>query len=147
MAEINICGDFGAQKNSLTLFPLFPHLFPMKWWDQRPWSSFSECWALSQLFHSSFTFIKRLLSSSSLSAIRVVSSAYLKLLVFLPAILIPLVLLPAQRFSWCTLLLLLLSLQSAYKLNNNLWQTIIIYNKLWIINYIPFHLTFPWPHI
>ena len=23
-----------------------------------PWSSFSECWALSQLFHSSFTFIK-----------------------------------------------------------------------------------------
>ena len=29
-----------------------PHLFPMKWWDQMPWSSFSECWALSQLFHS-----------------------------------------------------------------------------------------------
>ena len=24
----------------------------MKWWDQIPWSSFSECWALSQLFHS-----------------------------------------------------------------------------------------------
>ena len=24
----------------------------MKWWDQMPWSSFSECWALSQLFHS-----------------------------------------------------------------------------------------------
>ena len=23
---------------SLTLFPLFPHLFPMKWWDQMPWS-------------------------------------------------------------------------------------------------------------
>ena len=38
---------------------------------------------------SSFTFIKRLFSSSSLSAIRVVSSAYLKLLIFLPAILIP----------------------------------------------------------
>ena len=38
---------------------------------------------------SSFTFIKRLFSSSSLSAIRVVSSAYLTLLVFLPAILIP----------------------------------------------------------
>ena len=31
---------------------LFPHLFPMKWWDQMPWSSFSECWALrlSQIF-------------------------------------------------------------------------------------------------
>ena len=36
---------------------------------------------------SSFTFIKRLFSSS-LSAIRVVSSAYLRLLIFLPAILI-----------------------------------------------------------
>ena len=30
MAAITICSDFGAQKNSLTLFPLFPHLFPMK---------------------------------------------------------------------------------------------------------------------
>ena len=38
---------------------------------------------------SSFTFIKRPFSSSSLSAIRVVSSAYLRLLKFLPAILIP----------------------------------------------------------
>ena len=25
-------------QNSLSLFPLLPHLFPMKWWDQRPWS-------------------------------------------------------------------------------------------------------------
>ena len=61
----------------------------MKWWDQMPWSSFSERWALSQLFHSPLTFIKRLFSSSSISAIRVVSSAYLRLLIFLPAILIP----------------------------------------------------------
>ena len=38
---------------------------------------------------SSFTFIKRLFSSSSLSAIRVVSSAYLRLLIFLAEILIP----------------------------------------------------------
>ena len=38
---------------------------------------------------SSFTFIKRLFSSSSLSAIRVVSSVYLRLLIFLLAILIP----------------------------------------------------------
>ena len=35
---------------------------------------------------SSFTFIKRLFSSSSLSAIKVVSSAHLRLLIFLPAI-------------------------------------------------------------
>ena len=38
---------------------------------------------------SSFTFIKRLFSSSALSAVRVVSSAYLRLLIFLPAILFP----------------------------------------------------------
>ena len=37
---------------------------------------------------SSFTFIKRHFSSSLLSAIRVVSSAYLRLLIFLPAILV-----------------------------------------------------------
>ena len=49
MTAVPICSDLGAQKNSLSLFP---HLFAMKWWDQMPWSSFSECWALSQLFHS-----------------------------------------------------------------------------------------------
>ena len=37
---------------------------------------------------SSFTFIKRFFSSSLLSAIRVVTSGYLKLLIFLPAVLI-----------------------------------------------------------
>ena len=34
------------------MFPLFHHLFVMKWWDQMLWSSFIECWGLSQLFHS-----------------------------------------------------------------------------------------------
>ena len=38
---------------------------------------------------SSFTFIKKLFSSSSLSAVRVVSSAYLRLLIFLLANFIP----------------------------------------------------------
>ena len=38
---------------------------------------------------SSFTLIKRLFSSSLLSSIKVVSFAYLRLLIFLPAILIP----------------------------------------------------------
>ena len=38
---------------------------------------------------SYFTFIKKFFSSSSFSAIRVVLSAYLSLLIFLPAILIP----------------------------------------------------------
>ena len=47
---------------------------------------------------SSFTFIRRIFSSSSLSAIRVVSSAYLGLLIFLPAIWFQLLLHPAQNF-------------------------------------------------
>ena len=45
--------------------------------------------------HSTFTFIKRIFSSSSLSAIRVVSSAYLRLLIFLPPILTQLVIHPS----------------------------------------------------
>ena len=52
---------------------------------------------------SSFTSIKRLFSSSSLSAIRVLSSAYLRLLIFLQATLIPAVLHPARHFEWCSL--------------------------------------------
>ena len=55
-----------------------------------PCALFFECW-LSSLFFSlsSFTFIKKLLSSSSFSAIKGVSSAYLMLLILLQAILIP----------------------------------------------------------
>ena len=30
--------------------------FAMKWWDQTPWSLFSECWVLSQLFTLLFHF-------------------------------------------------------------------------------------------
>ena len=30
MAAVTICSDFGAQENSLSLFPLFPHLLAMK---------------------------------------------------------------------------------------------------------------------
>ena len=56
----------------------------------------------------SFTFIKRLFSSSSLSAIRVVSSAYLRLLIFPPTILIPAYASSSPAF---------LMMYSAYKLN------------------------------
>ena len=57
---------------------------------------------------SSFTFIKKLFSSSSLSAIRLVSYAYLRLLVFLPAILIPACASSSPAF---------LMMYSAYRLN------------------------------
>ena len=57
---------------------------------------------------SSFTFIKRLFSSSLLSAIRVVSSSCLKLLIFLQAILIS---------AWASPILVFRMKCSAYTLN------------------------------
>ena len=66
-------------------------------------SSFKPAFSLS-----SFTLIKRLLSFSLLSAIRVVSSAYLRLLIFLPAILIP---------AWASSSLAFHMMYSAYELN------------------------------
>ena len=56
----------------------------------------------------SYTFFKRLFKSSSLSAIRVLSSAYLRLLIFLPEILIPAC--ASSSLAFCTM-------YSAYKLN------------------------------
>ena len=89
------------------------HLFAMKWWDHMQRSLFFECWALSQLFHfllslSSRGFLVPLPSFLVLSAVRVVSSTYLRLLIFLPAILIP----ACASFSPAFLMM-----YSAYKLN------------------------------
>ena len=105
-------------KLSLSLFPLFPHQFAMTWWEQLPVSSFSDSFAMIFIFWmlslkptfslSYFTFIKRHFSSSSLSAIRVVSSAYLRLLIFLLAILIPACVSSSPAF---------LMMYSAYKVN------------------------------
>ena len=75
-----------------------------------PWSDGIRCHNLSFLNVKfkpmfslcSFIFMKRLFSSS-LSAISVVSPAYLRLLIFLLAILIQLVLHSAWHFAWCTL--------------------------------------------
>ena len=65
-------------------------------------------WILSFKLTYSLSFIKRLFSSSSLSAIRVVSSAYLRLFIFLLAILIPACVSSSPAF---------LMMYSAYKLN------------------------------
>ena len=89
MTIVTIRSDFGTpQKWNLSLLPLFPLLFAMKCWDWVPQFSFYECWILSQLFHSSFM-LKKLFSSSSLSAIRLALSAYLRLLILLLATLNP----------------------------------------------------------
>ena len=120
MAAVTICSDFGAPQNKVWHYF---HCFPI----YLPWNDGTGCHDLSFLnvelndddddamilvfwmfSLSSFTFIKRLFSSSSLSAIRVVSSAYLRLWIFLPALLIP-----ACASSSPALLMM----YSAYKLN------------------------------
>ena len=80
---------FAAQKNKICHCFHFSPLY-------LPWSHGTRCHDLSifnvvfQAFSlSSFTVFKRLFSSSSLLAITVISSAYLRLLIFLLGILIP----------------------------------------------------------
>ena len=86
MAAITICSDFGALQNKAC--HCF-HCFPI----YLPWSDGTRCHdlslfniVLSQLFHSPLSPSSRDSSSSLFSALRVVSSAYLRLLIFLPEI-------------------------------------------------------------
>ena len=90
MAAVTIHSDFGGQENKICHRFHFSPLSAMKWWDQMLWSLFLSMLSFRPAFSLSlFTLIKRLFSSSSLSAIRVISSAHLRLLIFLLAILIP----------------------------------------------------------
>ena len=85
MAAVTICGDFGAQGNKVS------HWFHICHEVMGPDAMILVFWMLNfkpTFSLSSFTFIKRLFSSL-FSAIRVVSSVYLRLLIFLPEILIP----------------------------------------------------------
>ena len=90
MAVVTICSDFGAQENKVShCFLFLPIYLP---WSDRTGSTILVFWMLSfklAFSLSPFTFIKMLFSSSLLSAIRVVSSAHLRLLIFLLTILIP----------------------------------------------------------
>ena len=109
MAAVTVHSNFGAQENKVC--HCF-HCFPI----YLPWSDGTRCHDLHFLVLnfkpafplSSFTFIKRLSKFSSFSSIRVVSSAYLKLMVFLSTVLI----------LACALSSLALHMMySAYKLN------------------------------
>ena len=85
---VTICSDFAAQENKVCCF----HFYPIYCHEVlRPDAMILVFWMLSfkPAFSLSFTFIKRLFSTSSLSAIRVVSYACVRLLIFFPAILIP----------------------------------------------------------
>ena len=109
MAAVTICSDFRAQEKKVShCFYCFPIYLP--------WSNGTGCHDLSFLNAefkptfslSSFTFFNRLFSSSSLSAIRVVSSAYLRLLIFVLAVLI---------LAYASSSPVFLMIYSAYKLN------------------------------
>ena len=108
MTAITICSDSRAQENKVC--PWF-HCFPiyLSWSDGTRCHDFSF-WLLSfkpAFSLSSFTFLKSLFCSS-LSAIRVVSSTCLRLLIFLLAVLIPACASSSPAFC---------KMYSAYKLN------------------------------
>ena len=109
MAVITIWSDFGAPKNKVIhCFHCIPSICHEV---MGPDAMILVFWMLCfkpRFSLSSFTFIKRLFSSSSLSAIRVVSSAYLRLLIFLLANLIP---------AWASSNPAFLMMYSACKLN------------------------------
>ena len=108
MASVTICSDFGAPKiKSVAVFTVSPSIshevmgldaMILVFW----MLSFKPTYSLYSL-----TFIKRLFSSS-LSAIKVVSSAYLRLLIFPLAVLIPTCASSSPAF---------LMMYSTYKLN------------------------------
>ena len=86
------------RKQSLSLFPLFPHLFA--WWDQMPWSNA----VLNQFFHSPFSPSSR----SSLVSLCFLPEGWYHLLIwgywyFSQQSWFQLVLCPAWHFTWCTL--------------------------------------------
>ena len=109
MAAVTTCSDFGAPQNKVShCFLCFPICLP---WSDGSDAMILDFWMLSfkpTFSLSSFSFIKRLFSSSLLSAISVVSSAYLRLLIFFPAVLIPACASSSKTF---------LVMYCAYKLN------------------------------
>ena len=102
MAAFTICSDFEAQENKICCcFHLSPSICHKVTGPDAMILVF-----LMLIFKSAFLFsslVKRLFSSSSLSAIRVVSSACLRLLIFSRQSLFQLVIHSVQHFSWCYL--------------------------------------------
>ena len=105
MAAVTICKDFRTQENKICHCL---HFTPSIWHEVMGLDAMILVfWKLSfkpAFLLSSFTFIKRLFSST----IKVVSSTYLRLLIFLQAILIPAY--DSSNLAFCMI-------YSAYKLN------------------------------
>ena len=144
MAAVTICNDSGAQKHrvchSFHCFPIY-----------LPWNDGAGCHDLSflnvKLQANFFTLLFHFHQEAlyfHFTAVRVVSSAYLRLLIFLPAILIPVCASSSPAF---------LMIYSAYKLNKQgdniqpwhtpfpIWKVYIyIYIYLYLYLYLYIHL-------
>ena len=91
MVAVTICSDFGGQENKIChYFHFFPICLPRSDGTGCHDLSFLNVEFLSQLFHSPLSsLIKKLFSSSLISFVKVVSSPYLRLFIFLLGILFP----------------------------------------------------------
>ena len=123
MAAVTVCSDFGAQGNKVChcfhCFRIICHEMISDAMTFVFWKlSFKPTFSLS-----SFTFKKRLFSSSLLSAIRVVLFAYLRLLIVLPAIMIPTCASSSPAFlTWCTVYISYIRRVTVYKFDISLSQ-------------------------
>ena len=137
MAAITICSNFGAPPTqSLTISTVSPSICHEV---MGPDAMILVLWMLSfkPTFSLSYTSIKRLFSSS-LSAIRVMSSVYLRLLIFLRADLIPACASSSPTF---------LMMYSASKLNkqgDNIrpWRTLFLFGTS-LLFHVQFYLLLP----
>ena len=145
MASVTICGDFGAPQNKVlnisTVSPCICHEV------MGPDAMILVFWMLSlkpTFSLSSFTFIKRHVSSSSFSSLRVVSSVCLRSMIFLPPILIPAC--GSLSLAFCVLL-------SAYKLNKqgdyihgyNTVSIVFLFSDFWLLGMWHLMSTRDWP--
>ena len=104
MATVTIHSDFGAQENKIChCFPFFPFYLPLGNGTVCHELSFSSVEFQATFSISSFTIIKRLFSSFSLSAIRVVSPTNPRLWHFPWQSWFQLVIHPVWQFTWFTL--------------------------------------------
>ena len=135
MAEVTVCSDFGAQENKICYY-FHLVLFYLPWSDGTSYHdlSFFLMFSFKQAFAlSSFILIKSLFSSSSPSAIIVVSFAYLRLLISPLTILIP----ACDSSS-----LAINMMYSAWKLNKQGDNTQSCHTPFQILNCLLFHVRF-----
>ena len=124
MATVAVNSDFGAQEKKICYcFHFSPSVFCEVMGQDAMILVFCMLSFKSDFSLSYFNFIKRLCSSSFLSAIRVVSCAYWRLLIFLLAVFwYQLELHPAWHFTWCALHISYISRVTIYSLDKLLYQ-------------------------